>query len=328
MQSEVVRGVWLANKCEAARIDEYLTSVPRAKEAFLRLRRYWTEYLVNGSRYELNVERWECKLIRNLINKNFRTLSWLRTVPLRTFESSSKSDKANHINLVPPEDEKMAEITVAASAPNPSDVVQTDNRISDPIVVASLSSAKVVSGTDMWLPDLTLQKIDKTCIETNGWLGGAVIDAALQLLRNQFPQLDVIGGLQNTWHQLKEGLWPCYGKSLQILHIHGNHWVCVTSPAWNEGKVLVYDSLCGEIPDRELNQLLVNLYPNHDPAEIYFVDCLQQPNTNDCGVFAIATAVHLAFQNQSLPKNLDVTRMRQHLIRCFEARELSVFPVK
>ena len=56
----------------------------------------------------------------------------------------------------------------------------------------------------------------------------------------------------------------------------------------------------------------------------------QQPNSYDCGLFAIANVVEFCFSPDSFNPRIiyDVSKMRQHLIECLENGKMSAFPRK
>ena len=60
--------------------------------------------------------------------------------------------------------------------------------------------------------------------------------------------------------------------------------------------------------------------------EVYFINCDQQPNMNDCGLYAIANATEFLSEGGNPICMYDNTRMRQHLIDCLEKGVLSPFP--
>lgn len=59
---------------------------------------------------------------------------------------------------------------------------------------------------------------------------------------------------------------------------------------------------------------------------ITFLTVQQQPNGNDCGVFAIAFAVSLLFNIEPDKVRYDPNLMRQHLIKTFESNVIEHFP--
>ena len=50
----------------------------------------------------------------------------------------------------------------------------------------------------------------------------------------------------------------------------------------------------------------------------------KQDDTTDCGLFAIATCVSLA-NTGVIPKKFDQSKMREHLVECFENQFNSIF---
>ena len=52
----------------------------------------------------------------------------------------------------------------------------------------------------------------------------------------------------------------------------------------------------------------------------------QQKGSSDCGVYAIAFAVHAALGNDVKDLKFDQTQMRNHLLQCFRKKELVRFP--
>ena len=57
-------------------------------------------------------------------------------------------------------------------------------------------------------------------------------------------------------------------------------------------------------------------------------DTCIQPNTSDCGVYAIAFAVSLAFGKEPAYLNFDNSKMRSHLLNCLQSGVLTEFPCK
>ena len=53
-----------------------------------------------------------------------------------------------------------------------------------------------------------------------------------------------------------------------------------------------------------------------------------QPNTNDCGAYAIAFAVSLALCKEPAYLHYDNSKMRPHLLKCLHNGVLTEFPSK
>ena len=60
-------------------------------------------------------------------------------------------------------------------------------------------------------------------------------------------------------------------------------------------------------------------------VEIPYVQ--QQKGIADCRLFAVAFAVHLAFGDDVSRLTFDQSKMRQHLIKCFQKKEMQPFPL-
>lgn len=77
---------------------------------------------------------------------------------------------------------------------------------------------------------------------TGKWLTDEHINLAQECLRHQYPEID---GLQDSiLFTVPKFVRRITGsKFVQILHINGNHWVCVTSIGCSPGEVKIYDSM-------------------------------------------------------------------------------------
>ena len=143
------------------------------------------------------------------------------------------------------------------------------------------------------------------------------INYAQVLLRKQFP---TISGLQSTLQQYKE-LAVKMDTGLQIIHCHGYHWVTAHKYASNIDVVQIYDSLY-DTADDVVKIVVLNLFGSSVRVEMAKIQ-KQQPNSNNCGLFAIAMATAISFKTQSLFKEPE---MRQHLLQCFEKGAITLFP--
>ena len=94
-------------------------------------------------------------------------------------------------------------------------------------------------GTNTWvnLKNTSLMFDDKRILERVGELTDKHINYAQRILKSMFP---AINGLCLTLLQHKPHKQST-SKSIQILHINGDHWVCTTTVGTMK-QVLVYDS--------------------------------------------------------------------------------------
>lgn len=96
---------------------------------------------------------------------------------------------------------------------------------------------------------------------------------------------------------------------IQLLHMNGTHWVCMTSIGYPPGDVNLLDSLMKPVISQEIQELAENLLgPNLN--SITSIPVQQQTNLSDCGMFAIAFATCLVFGQDPSQVTFDILRMR------------------
>jgi len=84
---------------------------------------------------------------------------------------------------------------------------------------------------------------------------------------------------------------------VQILYIHGDHWITISNLQCEDGKILIYDSVFNTVGS-QVRQLVENICGSEININIH--DKMpKQAGTTNCGVFAIATGsnsnLHLRF---------------------------------
>ena len=91
-----------------------------------------------------------------------------------------------------------------------------------------------------WIKSLLLFEEDRKCLESGDWLSDAHIFAALKLLKKQYPHQN---GLQSTLLLANKLEWKSSNEDfVQILHIGGNHWVCVSNINCPPNSCNIYDT--------------------------------------------------------------------------------------
>ena len=175
-----------------------------------------------------------------------------------------------------------------------------------------------------WLPDLRLTSIERTFIVDNEYLCDRVIDAAMMLLQESYPDISLQSVLLS--HSL---LAKSNDKTIHIHHVSGNHFI-TSSNLQSPGSVTIYDSLKGGTSDPNLHLQLTAIYsPDSCPPTIRQAQITNgQQGGVDCGVFAIAYAVELAFGNNPADFVFDQRNMRKHLLSSLENRCITPFPKK
>ena len=84
-------------------------------------------------------------------------------------------------------------------------------------------------------------------------------------------------------------------------------------------RITIYDSIFLSIDD-ETCRLLTRMFGKSD---VVMGTAPKQEGNKDCGVYSIATCVSLA--NGTLPHLYDQTKMRRHLVQCFENLKFTQF---
>ena len=99
-----------------------------------------------------------------------------------------------------------------------------------------------------------------------------------------------------------------FGEFIQFLHTGNSHWVCVSSVGCLPGIVNLYDSLYHNIIEEEVEAQVVDLVGEEHLKGIAVVSVQQQPNGDDCGVFASAFATCLV--HYQTPETLQFDRSK------------------
>ena len=77
-----------------------------------------------------------------------------------------------------------------------------------------------------------------------------------------------------------------------------------------------------------IKQQICSLWqPSSDQVEFQLVIVQQQPNSSDCGLFAIANVTELAHGQDPMLCMWDTCQMREHLFNCFEMGKIEQFPL-
>lgn len=181
----------------------------------------------------------------------------------------------------------------------------------------------------MWLPHKHLTVADQETLEgrrDNGWLNDRHVDAINNLVSTHLGS----DAAQTTLLSQGAGVFrPEEEGSMQLLYDH-QHWVAV---AHTKEHVIVADSLGeGHPVSEEIVRQLKQLFPTSVKSDGYLtlksVQCAQQSNGSDCGVFATAFLFEWATSTvkSDLSVRFDIVRMRVHLGQCLENDTVVPFP--
>ena len=187
--------------------------------------------------------------------------------------------------------------------------------------------------TTSWIKELLLEEDKKILLSTEQWLSDRIISAGLELIRRESG--NSILGLQSPVIGQGDGVFKTVGthqKFIQILNMSNCHWVLVTNidiqrNKVSENVVRVYDSYKSKVvTSRALYDICCLMRPRGKSITIDFMNTTMQPNPNDCGLFALANAFAVAKNIEPVLCEWDIKEMRKHLLKCFETRQLVVFP--
>ncbi len=91
--------------------------------------------------------------------------------------------------------------------------------------------------------------------------------------------------------------------------------------------VYVYDSMkTFDVSDSLVSMVCSFFKPPTSPLNFAIVNMQTQENSDDCGLFAIASAAELAYGRDPCSCDWDCTMMRDHLRNCLEANSILPFP--
>lgn len=168
---------------------------------------------------------------------------------------------------------------------------------------------------------LTMQ--DRQVISKGEWLVDKHISFAQTLIKDKFP---TINGLKCTQYQTKQLLH--LENVLQIIHIGSNHWAVISTIGCTEGTVKLYDSLYTSIGSETIT-IIASLFRFLTPSfTVKVMNVGRQVGFQDCGLYAISFVTSLAYEEDPTIIKYEQEEMRDHLLECFDKKELLPFPSK
>lgn len=145
----------------------------------------------------------------------------------------------------------------------------------------------------MWVNNLALTTEDEKSLIDGEWLRSNHIYAAQSLLKLSFPHQS---GLCDTILLAEKFQWPSTPKKfIQIVHVNGNHWACLSNSLCEGNVVELYDSMHTdpELENTIKQQASTILHCELPSFTIRVVNVQQQEKGDTCGLFAIAMAFEL-----------------------------------
>ena len=115
----------------------------------------------------------------------------------------------------------------------------------------------------------------------------------------------------------------CPYEAIQVINNNANHWILLSTLG---GELAIFDSLNMKPTSAVITQITQLFSPDNTTPLYHQYKCFQQHGGTDCGIFATAYAVDLLEGSKPYQFIYDQSKMRQHLIDCFEAGKITLFP--
>ena len=104
------------------------------------------------------------------------------------------------------------------------------------------------------------------------------------------------------------------------------HW---TTSTYGGNIIRYFDSLYNGYLTDDIRQQLLKLYGHlMKTPTVQVVRVQQQQGSTDCGLFAIAYAVHLAFNQDPTRAKFSQSAMRIHFVQCLKQQKMESFPIE
>ena len=165
---------------------------------------------------------------------------------------------------------------------------------------------------------------DKERLLSGKWLNCRLIEAAQSLLSKAFPYIE---GLQTPLNGEMFKFKRAVSTFVQILNVERSHWIVVSNVGCKKAVVNIYDSAYNFLSLNTKKQICSLWQPSSDQVEFKLVNVQRQPNSSDCGLFAIANATELAHGRDPLLCTWNTCQMREHLFSCIERGKMEQFPL-
>ena len=109
-----------------------------------------------------------------------------------------------------------------------------------PIIhILSENTDNINDGLLSWIGSLALTKQDENILLSGGWLSANHVSAVHKFLRKRFPTQE---GLNDTSILSEKLYWPSRPeKCVQIIHVSGCHWACLSNRFCGDGEIDLYD---------------------------------------------------------------------------------------
>ena len=179
-----------------------------------------------------------------------------------------------------------------------------------------------------WIRSLSLSVDEKETLTEGKWLTANHISAGQQLLHRSFPHQN---GLKDTSYLSEKMMWSSKPKDfVQVIHVAGCHWACLSNIFCPPNSVELYDSM-HTLPTPNgsiVKQACAIMFSKDQSLTFNVVNVQYQSGCSDCGLFSLAMAFDLCNKEDPVFKDYDQTQLRAHLKNSFETETITSFPGK
>ena len=163
-----------------------------------------------------------------------------------------------------------------------------------------------------------------SAIEKGECLQDVHIAPAHTMLQQQFPDR---AGFQSTLHVANGRCIPQKEGTIQMhFDEERKHWL---TSSFIGRRVHIFDSrYTGFIPDGVKEQMRAIYSHLSKQLSAQVVRVQQQQGATDCGLYAIAYAVHMANGDDPAKAKFEQKKMRSHFLDCLKNKKLEAFPVE
>ena len=169
-------------------------------------------------------------------------------------------------------------------------------------------------------------------MESLKWLNDNIVFAAQSLLQKQ-SNGKIFGWKSTQCTKRKEKFPPLPPNSsfVQVMHVANCHYIVASNINVRENThytdtVCIYDSGLYPVTLSVKQDICQFMKPKSDTIRFDLMNIQSQPNSYDCGVFAIACATELVHGCEPVLCNWDISKMREHLLVSLEMGYLDRFP--
>ncbi|KAK3101764.1 hypothetical protein FSP39_006184 [Pinctada imbricata] len=149
----------------------------------------------------------------------------------------------------------------------------------------------------------------------------------MNIIHAQFPEM---AGLQSSALAIEMNFRKHVDQFIQIINrspeFDGSHWLTITNINCEPGEISICDSAFDDLPTMETMAICSLIDPPGMHVKVRILDVMQQNNGYDCGIYAIASMVSLAFGKDVTKQRYDRRKLRSHLFNCIEWKKFSPFP--